>query len=103
MKQFSKRLLVIDYLVAIFLIIILIAMSAINGIFLLQIDMTTISVVVCAWIAQLGISSTAYYIVIKSEHKIELPMKLINELPDDIKNNVDLTTIITTVLTSVEN
>lgn len=103
MKQFSKRLLRLDYIISIVLICCFIVFCLLNGIFQFQIDISTFSVVLCAWIAQLGISSTAYYVLIKSEHKIELPMMLINELPDDIKEKVDMTTIVTTVLTSTEN
>lgn len=56
-----------------------------------------------AWIAQLGVSSAAYFVLVKSERKMQLPMMLINELPKDIKDNVDMTEIITTVLTSTES
>ena len=55
------------------------------------------------WIAQLGISSGAYYMLIKSEHKIQLPMQMINELPDDVKEQVDMNELITTVLTTTDN
>ena len=41
--------------------------------------------------------------LIKSEHKIELPMRLINDLPDEIKEEIDLTQIITTVLSTTDN
>lgn len=55
------------------------------------------------WIAQLGISSGAYYMLVKSEHKIQLPMQMINELPDDVKEQVDMNELITTVLTTTDN
>lgn len=66
-------------------------------------DLGTLSIVIGTWVAQLGISSGAYYMLAKSEHKIELPMRLINELPDDIKDKVEMTELITTVLNTTDN
>lgn len=100
MKQFSKRLLRLDYIIVVLLLTMFLIFSLLNGIFCLNINVDAFNIVLCAWIAQLGISSTAYYVLIKSEHKVELPMMLINELPENIKQNVDLTAIITTILTS---
>ena len=60
-------------------------------------------VLLSTWVIQLGLSSGAYYIMCKSDHKIQLPMTLINEMPDNIKEQVDMTTIITTVLTCTDN
>ena len=60
-------------------------------------------VLLSAWIVQLGVSSGAYYILIKSEHKIELPVQLLNDLPQDIKDKVDMNQIITTVLSCTDN
>ena len=56
-----------------------------------------------AWIAQLGISSYAFYAMTKAEHKMELPIQLLENLPDDIKENLDMTSVVTTVLTSTDN
>jgi hypothetical protein len=66
-------------------------------------DLSTFGVVLGTWCAQLGVSSAAYYMLVKSEHKIQLPMQLLNELPDDIKERIDLTEVINTVLTSTDN
>lgn len=55
------------------------------------------------WIVQLGVSSGAYYVLIKSEHRMELPIQLLNDLPQDVKEQVDMTQIITTVLSSTDN
>lgn len=55
------------------------------------------------WITQLGISSSAYYIMCKSDHKIQLPIRLLNDLPDEIKEQIDYTQIITTVLSTTDN
>jgi hypothetical protein len=49
------------------------------------------------------VSSGAYYVLIKSEHKVELPIQLLNDLPQDIKEQVDMTQIITSVLSCTDN
>lgn len=121
MKQFSKKLLALDYIITSILLTVFIACIAVNGIFTIQetnrmletdnavielvtpFDLSSISIIIGAWVAQLGISSAAYYMLIKSEHKIELPMRLLNDLPDEIKKEIDLTQIITTVLSTTDN
>lgn len=66
-------------------------------------DLSIFGVFLSTWIVQLGVSSGAYYMMAKSEHKIELPMTLVNDLPDYIIERVDMTQIITTVLSSTDN
>ncbi|MBO5828714.1 MAG: hypothetical protein J6R59_09715 [Paludibacteraceae bacterium] len=66
-------------------------------------DLNVFGIFLSTWIVQLGLSSGAYYMMAKSEHKIELPMALVNDLPQDIKDQVDMTQIITTVLSSTDN
>lgn len=119
-RGFSKKLLIADYAVAIILIAAFFICTCINGSYIMNItniliemgvdvSMLSISppfnldmfgVFLSTWIIQLGLSSGAYYVLIKSEHKIELPMQLINDLPQDIKEQVDINQIITTVLSS---
>ena len=55
------------------------------------------------WIAQLGISSGAYYMMSKSDHKIQLPMAMLNTMPDNIKQQLDMTAVVTTVLSTSDN
>lgn len=122
-KGFSKKLLIADYIIAIIMIAVFFICVIYNGIYVsnttnsllnMGIDIYSINisapisldifgVFLSVWTAQLGISSAAYYMMAKSEHKIELPMRLINELPQDIKENVDMTQIITTVLSCTDN
>lgn len=122
-KQFSKKLLTLDYIITGILLSIFFVCAIVNGIYtmnitnkLIQIGMDISMIVITPpfnldifgvvlgiWIAQLGISSGAYYVLIKSERKIELPIKLLDTLPEDVKENLDLTNIITTVLTSTNN
>lgn len=122
-KGFSKKLLIADYTVTVVLIVAFFICAIFNGIYTIEatnnliemgmdVSMITIAppfnldgfgVFFSAWIVQLGVSSYAFYAMTKSEHRIELPMQLLENLPDDIKETVDMTTIITTVLTSSDN
>lgn len=120
---FSKKLLIADYAIAVILIMAFFICIYINGTYVMKtidklieigVDASSISIVppfnidafgifLGIWIAQLGLSSGAYYVLIKSEHKIELPIQLLNDLPQDIKEQVDLTQIITSVLSCTDN
>lgn len=122
-KGFSKKLLMADYIIAVVLIATFFVCSYINGNYIMEItnklieiemdvssltitppfDLNVFSIFLSIWIAQLGLSSGAYYVLIKSEHKIELPMELINDLPQDIREQVDMTQIITSVLSCTNN
>lgn len=123
-KGFSKKLLIADYIIAIILIVAFFICVYFNGVYTIQtinklvdagiVDASTITisppydlnmfgVFLSTWIIQLGVSSGAYYMMAKSEHKIELPMSLVNDLPQDIKEQVDMTQIITTVLSCTDN
>ena len=117
-KGFSKKLLITDYVIAIILLLTFFVCTCINGIYAIQttnmliemgvdVSVITISppfnldmfgVLLGTWIVQLGVSSGAYYVLIKSEHKMELPIQLLNDLPQDIKDQVDVTQVITSVL-----
>ena len=122
-KGFSKKLLIADYVIAVILVTVFFVCTYINGIYTMgtmnkliemgvDISMATITppfnldifgIFLSTWIVQLGVSSGAYYMMAKSEHKVELPMALVNDLPQDIKDKVDMTEIITTVLSSTDN
>ena len=122
-KGFSKKLLIADYIIAVVLVVAFFICTYINGIYTMNtidklinigfdVSMITITppfnldmfgILLGTWIVQLGVSSGAYYVLIKSERKIELPIKLLNDLPDDIKEKVDTTQIITTVLSCTNN
>ena len=116
-------MLIADYTIAIIMVLVFFICVALNGIYVahttnqlisLGIDISTVAITapfsldifgifLSTWIIQLGLSSGAYYMMAKSEHKVELPMRLIKNLPQDIKNSVDMTQIITTVLNSTDN
>lgn len=122
-KEFSKKLLYADYLIAIALIIGFFICVVINGMYARYVMETMISagmdvtymnvpqifhldgfgVLLSVWITQLGVSTMAYYRMARSDHKIQLPIKLIEELPEDVKESVDMTQIIATVLNVSDN
>ena len=122
-KGFSKKLLIADYAIAVILVAVFFICVYINGNYTMEtinrliemgvdVSMVTITppfnldifgVFLSVWVAQLGVSSAAYYVLIKSERKIELPIKLLNDLPEDIKSQVNATEIITSVLSNTNN
>lgn len=122
-KGFSKKLLIADYVIAVIFVIVFFICTYINGTYTIKtmnmliemgIDISSVvitppfnldmfGILLSTWIIQLGVSSGAYYVLIKSEHKIELPIQLLNDLPNDVKENIDMTQIITAVLSSTDN
>ena len=85
--EFSKILLLLDYLILIVLFI--------CGILFPQIDFTTITV---AWVAQIGISSAAYYWKAKTENRSKIPFKVIESMPKDMREKIDLTQVIISII-----
>lgn len=87
--EFSKKLLIVDYLILIVLFICQFIFPAV--------DIVTIIV---AWVAQLGISSAAYYWKAKNENRAKVPLKVIESLPAEMREQIDLTQIITSIIQS---
>ena len=122
-KGFSKKLLIADYTVTVVLIVAFFICSIANGVYIMNatnefvalghdISMITITppfnldgfgVFFSTWTAQLAISSYAYYSLVKRERKIEMPMKMLETVPDDIKDRLDMTSIFETVLTNTND
>ena len=116
-------MLIADYVIAIFLVTAFFVCTYINGTYVMEttdklieiemgasiiditppFDLDMFGVFLSTWIVQLGLSSGAYYVLIKSEHKMELPIQLLNDLPQDGKEQVDVTQIITSVLSNTDN
>ena len=123
MKEFSKKLLFADYIIAIALILGFFICVALNGAYTKEIYASMInsgidisyssipqlynldgfSILLGVWITQLGLSSGAYYLMSRSDHKIQLPMAMLNTMPEDIKSQLDMTQVITTVLSTTDN
>ena len=87
--EFSKKLLVIDYIVFCALIVCQLIRPDID-----------LSGVIIAWVAQLGISSAAYYWKAKCENRTKVPLKVVEDLPADIREQIDLTQVITSIIQS---
>lgn len=87
--EFSKKLLIVDYLILIVLFICAFIFPAV--------DIVTIIV---AWVAQLGISSAAYYWKAKNENRAKVPLKVIESLPAEMREQIDLTQVITSIIQS---
>lgn len=86
---FSKKLLIADYLIMVLLI---------GMFFVPEMDKSSLGVVVCAWIAQIAISSGCYYWKAKSENLIKMPVQLLDDLPEDMRERADPNQIIASVL-----
>lgn len=87
--EFSKRLLALDYLLLILLIICAALFPAVD-----------FTVIIVAWITQLGISSAAYYWKAKNENRVKVPIKVIESLPDEMLEKIDLTQVIISIIQS---
>lgn len=87
--EFSKKLLIVDYAI----LAVLVVCAAIFQ----SVDFSTIIV---AWIAQIGISSAAYYWKAKNDNRTKVPMKVIESLPQEVRDQLDLTQVITAIIQS---
>lgn len=122
-KAFSKKLLIADYIISLLLMAGFLICVAFNGAYTKEIyniminrgteisyssipqlySLDGFGILLAAWITQLGISSGAYYLMSRSDHKIQLPMQMLNTIPEDIKEQLDMTQVITTVLSTTDN
>lgn len=87
--EFSKKLLIVDYAI----LAILVVCAAIFQ----SVDFSTIIV---AWVAQIGISSAAYYWKAKNDNRTKVPIKVIQSLPQELRDQIDLTQVITAIIQS---
>lgn len=88
-SEFSKKLLAVDYIIFLVLLVAMVLFP--------EVDFATIIV---AWIAQLGISSAAYYWKAKNENRTKVPINVISSLPPEVREQIDLTQVITTIIQS---
>ncbi len=89
---FSKKLMVADYVIlAVFII-------ALFVLIVLDQDATEWAIATGAWIAQVGISTGAYYWKAKGENLVKLPILLLKDLPDDMREKADPNSIIASVM-----
>ena len=88
-KCFSKKLLIADYTILILLLLLFLLPEA---------DKTNLAIVLVAWIAQIAISTGAYYWKAKAENLVKLPIVMLNDIPADMRERVDPNSIIASVL-----
>lgn len=86
---FSKKLLITDYVILGLLFLLFFAPS---------IDTMNWAIIVVAWIAQVAVSTGAYYWKAKAENLVKLPIIMLNDIPEDMRNKTDPNQIIASVL-----
>lgn len=87
--EFSKILLIVDYLLLIVLFVCAILYPE-----------TDFATIIIAWIAQVGVSSAAYYWKAKTENRTKVPLKVIESMPQEMQDKIDLTQVITSIIQS---
>ena len=86
---FSKRLLIADYVI----LLLLLVLFAVPGL-----DTMNWALIVVAWIAQIAISTGAYYWKAKAENLVKLPIAMLKDIPEDMREKADPNSIIAAVL-----
>jgi hypothetical protein len=84
--------LIADYSILIILIAVFVVL-ALKGL-----DTPNAAIVLSAWIANCAIASGCYYWKSKSENLIKMPILLLVDLPDDMREKADPNQIIASVL-----
>ena len=87
--EFGKILLMVDYLI---LIVLLLCTLLFPGIDLVSVDV--------AWIAQVGVATATYRWKAKNENRVKVPFKVLQSLPDDVKEGIDWTQVIVSIIQS---
>lgn len=83
--EFSKWLIILDYVMMILLVI-------------LTVRDSEIAVVAIAWVAQLGVSTGFYFWKAKNENRIKIPVQILKSLRRDPRYDLDLNQIITAII-----
>ena len=91
-RCYSKKIMDRDYIILGVMLIILVVLICLGK------DATWWAAVVTAWIAQLAVSTGAYFSKAKAENRIKLPILLLKDLPEDMRERVDPTELITAVI-----
>lgn len=87
---FSKKLLITDYVI---LGLLFFSFIVVPGI-----DTMNWAIIVVAWIAQVAVSTGAYYWKAKAENLVKLPIIMLNDIPEEMKERADPNQIIASVL-----
>ena len=94
---FSKKLLIADYAILLFLIFIFMWLSVKDC------STADCAIVIGEWIVQLGVSSAAYYWKAKAENLVKLPIYMLKEIPADMKDKADPNQIIASIISLGQN
>ena len=86
---FSKKLLIADYLI----LVIMLAMFLVPNF-----DTSNWGLIVVAWVAQIAISTGAYYWKAKAENLVKLPITMLNDIPEGMREKTDPNQIVASVL-----
>lgn len=89
---FSKKLLMADYVVLAILLVWLVILSNQEK------DTSNLAVVIAAWIAQIAVSSGFYYWKAKAENLVKMPIQMLKDLPEDMRERADPNQIIESVI-----
>ena len=89
---FSKKLLIADYLV------LLVMVGAFMYFTYKGKDTTNCAIVIGAWIAQLAVSTGFYFWKAKAENLVKMPIQMLKDIPEDMKERADPNQIIASVL-----
>lgn len=90
--EYSKKLMDRDYKVLAVMLIVLVILIVFDR------SATEWAIATGAWIAQIAISTGAYYWKAKSENLVKLPVILLKDLPEDMRERADPNQIISAVL-----
>lgn len=90
--EFSKKLLIADYVILILMIVAFFVLSVIGN------DTSNCAIIIGGWIAQIAVSSGAYYWKSKAENLVKLPITMLKEIPEDMKEKADPNQIIASIL-----
>ena len=86
---FSKKLLIADYLI----LVVMLAMFLVP-----EFDTSNWGLIVVAWVAQIAISTGAYYWKAKAENLVKLPIAMLKDIPEDMRERTDPNQIVAAVL-----
>ena len=91
--EFCKLLLMADYVILIAAFVVFIGLTVRGE------ETSNCAIVISAWIAQLGISSGFYYWKAKAENLVKLPIYMLSQLPEDMKEKADPNRVIEAAIT----
>lgn len=85
--EFSKKNVIVDRFILAVLLFLTIRFP--------EIDLITLD---AAWIAKMGVTDAFYSWKAKTENRTKVPLNVIKGLPEDMRDKIDLTQIITAII-----